>query len=125
MSDKEINKHAFGFGDGSEPILQPLQRIIEEDVEHFRRTLNHPEPLKPYAFGDGSGLRARVYEVTEGRRAAPFRDIPTGAPFYDAGGNEWRKADENWAVRVDDGASMPLLADAIFEVIAPHTQEEE
>jgi hypothetical protein len=55
-----------------------------------------------------------------------FCDIPKGGAFYDSTGGEWRKADDSWAVRVGDGAVMPFLADADFEVAASaHTQEEE
>jgi hypothetical protein len=60
------------------------------------------------------------------RESTKFCDIPTGSAFYDSTGAEWRKADGSWAVRVGDGATMPFVADAIFETTAStHTQKEE
>ncbi len=46
----------------------------------------------------------------------PFKDISEHATFYDADENEWRKADGPWAVRVRDGAVLPLRPDAMFRV---------
>lgn len=67
MDKKKLNLTVFGDGDGSEPIRHPLQRIIKDDVEHFKRTLNDPEPPKVWEYGDDSGLRVRVFEVADDR----------------------------------------------------------